>query len=568
MKASDYIAYFLAKQGITDAFGIPGGVILELLYAMERTAGITPHLCYHEQGAAFAASGYGQYSLTPGVAFATCGPGIMNTITPVADAYADSTPMLVFTAHTHPRQPELQNTVRFLHNQEMDMAPIFSTITKAYVCIDVLEEVESGISAAYATAITGRKGPVVVDILSCLLTQEMPLLQMEMAPMSPVPAVEIKRISADIAQRIAASKRPVLLLGEGVKQADVVEQVIAFAERNHIPVISSRYAQDIMPQSELYFGYIGTHAIRSANFIISKADLIVALGNRLAFPVNSTSFRPLVEHTTIVRVDIDAAEFERQVPGSVYYCSDLADLMPTLLDQSSADRDPSSWLAVCTQLRSELAACDVTEPVEYIAEILCGTQPRAVVTSDVGNNEMWLSRGYQLAGVRNRILYSKSFGALGCSLPKAIGAQYACRNPVICFTGDQGLQMNLQELQTIATNRLPILIVVLNNHSSGMIREHEETQYGTHYLLTTLDTGYAALDIEKIANVYGIPYSNWLTLTKQQQASLVMDITGPMLLEVAFAAEYNVSPHLKRGDPCQKLFPYLDMGVYRELDEL
>lgn len=568
MKASDYITNFLAERGITDAFGIPGGVILELLYAMERTAGITPHLCYHEQGAAFAASGYGQCGSAPGVVFATCGPGIMNTLTPVADAYADSTPMLVFTAHTHPKLPGPQSRIRFFHNQEKDLEPIFSAVTKAYMRIDTLAELASGISAAYATAVTGRKGPVIVDILSGLLTQELPALQMETAAISTVPAVENRRIAADITHRIAMSKRPVLLLGEGVKLADTVTQVIAFAEKNHIPAISSRYAQDIMPQSALYFGYIGTHAVRAANFILSKADLIIALGNRLAFPVDSTSFRPLVEHTTVVRVDIDVAEFDRQVPGTVNYCADLAGLMPALLDQPSAGTDRSSWLAVCARLRSELAACDVIEPVKYIAEILRNTQPETVVTSDVGNNEMWLSRGYQLAGARNRILYSKTFGALGCSLPKAIGAQYVCRAPAICFTGDQGLQMNLQELQTIAANRLPVLITVLNNHSSGMIREHEESRYGTHYLLATPDTGYAALDIKKIADVYGISYRNWQAMTKEQQASLVMDITGPILLEVAFSAKYNVTPHLKRGDPCQKLFPYLDEELYRELDAL
>lgn len=568
VKASDFIANFLAKRGITDAFGIPGGVILELLYAMERTAGITPHLCYHEQGAAFAASGYGQCGLAPGVVFAACGPGILNTLTPVADAYADSTPMLVFTAHTHPKQSGPQSKARFLHNQEIELEPIFSAVSKAYMRIDRPEELASGISAAYAAAMTGRKGPVVVDILSSLLARELPIQQIEMAAMATVDAAENRHISSDIARRIAMSRRPVLLLGEGVKLADVATQAIAFAEKSNIPVISSRYAQDIMPQSALYFGYIGTHGIRAANFILSKADLIVALGNRLAFPVDSASFRPLVEHTTVVRVDIDAAEFERQLPGTVNYCVDLANLMPALLGQSAASRDRSGWLAICARLRAELAGSDVIEPVEYIAEILRGARPETVVTSDVGSNEMWLSRGYRLAGVCNRILHSKTFGALGCSLPKAVGAQYACRTPVICFTGDQGLQMNLQELQAVASNRLPILIAVLNNHSSGMIREHEEAHYGTHYLLTTPDTGYAALDIEKIADAYGIPYCNWRTLTKKQQAAIVMDITGPRLLEVPFSAEYSVAPHLKHGDPCQKLFPYLDAGLYRELDAL
>lgn len=568
MKASDFIASFLAEQGVTDAFGIPGGVILELLYAMERTLGITPHLCYHEQGAAFAASGYGQGGSAPGVAFATCGPGIMNMLTPVADAYADSTPLLVFTAHTHSRLAALQNKPRFFYNQEMDLESIFSAVTKAYVRIDTLEKLSSSILTAYKMTITGRKGPVVVDILSNLLMRELPEPQEETAAIVTASAAEHSRISADIVHRLTQSKRPVLLLGEGVKLANVEAQIITFAEKNHIPVVSSRYAQDIMPQSALYFGYIGTHAIRSANFILSKADLIIALGNRLAFPVDSASFRPLIENTNIVRVDIDMAEFNRQIPGTVDYCIDLADLMPVLLNQSPVDVDRSIWLSVCKQLRSELESIDITEPVEYIAEILRGIRPETIITSDVGNNEMWLSRGYQLAGVGNRIFYSKTFGALGCSLPKAIGAQYACCSPVICFTGDQGLQMNLQEFQTVVTNQLPILITVLNNDSSGMIREHEEAHYGNHYLLTTRDTGYAALDFKKISCAYDIPYCNWKALSKEQQRSLSLNITGPMLLEVPLSVKHKIVPHLKRGDPCQNLFPYLDTELYRKLDAL
>ncbi len=567
MQAADYIAGFLAQNGVTDAFGIPGGVILELLYALDRAEGITPHLCYHEQGAAFAAAGYGQCGPVPGVAFATCGPGVTNTLTAVADAYCDSTPMLVFTAHAHAGQEPAPDGARFYHGQEMALAPVFAAVTKACIRVDALAELPGTVLAAWAAATTGRKGPVVVDILSGLFTQELPT-DMPAAPTISPSATDAAAAADDIARHLAASKRPVLLFGKGIRLAGVRAQAAAFAEKWGIPVLSSRYAQDIMPGSPLYFGYIGTHAVRAANFILSKADLIVALGNRLAFPVQSQSFRPLTERTKILRVDVDPAELGRAVPNTAGYCADLADVLPALARLEPRGAGYTGWLEVCRRLQNALAGYDTPEPVQLMAEVLRCAGPGCTVTSDVGNNEMWLSRAYHLAGAQNRVLYSQTFGALGCSLPKAIGAQFATRAPVLCFTGDQGLQMNVQELQTVAVNRLPILIAVLNNRASSMIREHEQVRHPGHPLLVTDASGYAAADLQKLAGAYGIPYRRWRELPPPERQALLRDICGPLLLDIEVEDRYDVQPSLKRGEPCQKLFPYLDAELYSELDEL
>ncbi len=567
MRAADYIAGFLAQNGVTDAFGIPGGVILELLYAMDRAEGITPHLCCHEQGAAFAASGYGQCGPAPGVVFATCGPGVTNTLTAVADAYCDSTPMLVFTAHAHSGREPAPDGARFYHGQEMALAPVFAAVSKACVRVDALAELPGAVAAAWAAATTGRKGPVVVDILSGLFTQELPA-DVPAAPPAPPAAADAASAADAIARRLAASERPVLLFGQGIRLAGMQAQAAAFAEKWGIPVLSSRYAQDLMPGSALYFGYIGTHAVRAANFILSKADLIVALGNRLAFPVQSQSFRPLAERTQILRVDIDPAELGRAVPNTVSYCADLAELLPALARLEPRGAGYAGWLEVCRRLQGALAGYDAPEPVQLMADVLRCAGPGHTVTSDVGNNEMWLSRAYHLAGAQNRILYSQTFGALGCSLPKAIGAWYARRQPVICFTGDQGLQMNVQELQTVASNRLPILIAVLNNHASAMIREHEEAIHGAHHLLVTKDSGYAAPDVQRLAAAYGIPCWNWHDLEPAGRKRLLCGISGPGILNLETEDRYNVEPGLKRGDPCQNLFPYLSAALYRELDML
>lgn len=564
MTVAEYIAAFLREKGVTDVFGIPGGAVLDLVYAFDRTEGLSVHLSYHEQCAAFAAGGYAQCGEIPGAVFATKGPGIMNTITAVADAYYDSSAVLVFTGHGSGRE---KSPVRMMDNQEIDLEPLFGTITKAYISVDELGAVRKDVERACETAVSGRRGPVVVDIRTDLFPKEMP--PDGGAGHVPPPAEgDVDDAVRTIARALAASERPVILAGEGVSLSGTERALAAFAEREHIPVLTSRYAEDLMPRSGAYYGYIGTHAVRSANFILSKADLIVGLGNRMAFPVRSASFRPLVENTKVIRVDVDPCEFAREVPNAVNIRVDLRALLPALAEAELPAKDRSGWLAVCDRTRDALADCDTAGPVALISDVLKHVKAEYVITSDVGNNEMWLSRAYIAAGIGNRIIYSRSFGALGCSLAKAIGAFYATKSPVVCVCGDQGFQLNLQELQAIAVDALPIVIVLLNNRSSGMIREHEELRFGKRHLLTTEDSGYAPVNARKIADAYGIAYRSYNEMTGAEIKACFEGVRGPLLLEVGFDAGFDVTPTLKKGEPCQKLFPYIDESLYNELDSL
>lgn len=567
MIIADFIAEFLAEKGITDVFGIPGGVILELLYAFKRAEGIIPHLSYHEQCAAFEASGYAQSGNIPGVAFATRGPGIMNTVTSVADAYCDSTAMIVFTAHSNECN---KSRIRVVDNQEFDLQPLFCRISKAFIRIDDLDMVEQEIYRAFYTANSGRKGPVVVDINASLFTQNIELKKnIESYCIENTEDVDEKIVAEDICKAISDSTRPIILIGDGIKQAGMADYIRHFAEINSIPILSSRYSEDVVSQSTMYFGYIGTHAVRFANFILSKADLIVGVGNRMAFPIHSASYRPLVERTKIIRVDVDKNEFDRKIPGSKNYCVDLKNLMPNLRNKKVVYSNSAQWVSVCNKLKEALTECDVTEPVRLLTDILMRVDDKYTITSDVGNNEMWLSRAYIKASCTCSILYSKSFGALGCSLAKAIGAYYATKRPVVCITGDQGLQLNIQELQLISHANLPIIIILLNNYSSGMIREHEEIAHGKDYLLVTEDSGYSPVNAEGIAKTYGLKYyvySNMLETDKNYIFKRKPE--SPMLIELRCGMENNVTPILKRGDPCQKLYPYIEEKLYNKLNNL
>lgn len=559
MKAAEYIVDFLIKKGVTDAFGLPGGVILELLYAMDKRKGeFAPHLTYHEQGAAFAAIGYAQASGRLGVAYSTRGPGLTNMITGIADAYYDSAPVLFVTAHDSPgKKPGM----RIQNNQEMDTVLLVSSITKYAARVDALENLPSELEKAYSAAMSGRRGPVLLDIYT-------PLLRKEIAEAPPgkddhADTGDVTGMAREAVSRIASAQRPVILIGNGVRQSGTGRLVRQLAEQCGIPVLSSRAAQDIMPDSPVYFGFVGSHALRHANFILSKSDLILALGNRLAFPVNSQSFRPIVEKNVILRVDADQGEFLREVPGSINCLADLAVFLPALLEQSAQLRGTADWIAVCQRLRDSLWQWDKDAVSDSIISILAqGRGPRTIVC-DVGNHSFQVTNAYTYAKAADRILYSNSFGALGCALPKAVGACRATRRPVVCFAGDQGFQLNVQELQMLAGACLPITVVVLNNRASAMIRDREKAAYEGRFLHTTPESGYAPPPLQALAQAYGLPYYR---MEPGQAAPALGD--GPCLVELMTEADKPLLPMLPRGAACQDMRPPLPPELYQELDSL
>ncbi len=565
MKAAEFIADFLADKGVTDVFGIPGGVVLELLYAFESNEKITPHLSYHEQCAAFEAGGYAQASGRVGVAYATKGPGVMNMVTAVADAYCDSIALLIFTAHEGSVNC---GKIRVMDDQEFNLESIFSTITKLVLRIDNIYDVKSGIAKAYKTAVSGRRGPVLVDFASSVFSLQVQSSLSENVEENNSHKVNVNPIVTDIGEAVCKSKRPVILAGEGIKMAGMIQEIKSFAENNGIPVLSSRYSEDLMPFSHMYYGYIGTHATRYSNFILSKSDLIIGLGNRMSFPVQSESFGRLVQNKKIIRVDIDHNELERKIPGTKNYIVDLRVLMPELSRNIFLYKGTKKWIAVCDLLKRELENYDTGNVVRSIVQILQGLDKEIVLTSDVGNHELYLSRAYISAKIRNKILYSKSFGALGCSIGKAIGAYYALKKPVVSFVGDQGFQMNVQELQLVSYGHLPIVIVVLNNNASGMIRNRERGRYGEKYLHTTPQSGYGIPDVKGIANSYGIKMFSYHELSANEKREMFLKICEPLVIEVVFDDEKFLFPSLRKGEPCQDLYPYLDRESYRRLEDL
>lgn len=572
MTVAEFIVDYLIQQGVTDTFGIPGGVILELLYAMKsRELEITPHLNYHEQTAAFAACGYAQTYGRLGVAYATRGPGIANMITTIIDAYCDSIPVLFITAHSFKSS---KSAMRVESDQEIDLIPFMSEITKYAARIDKINEVKPAIETACSVALSGRKGPVILDIDSALLKRKMCYISQDYYKdkrdgENTIPSgLNVSEVADVIYSALDRAKRPVLLIGDGIRQSGTENESIRFAEKVGIPVLSSRFSQDIMSGSPLYYGYIGSHGIRFSNFILSKADLIIALGNRMSFPVESQSYEAVITQANIIRIDIDETEYQRRIPNCRNYLLDIKNLFPELMMEKRVRRASAEWITTCDRLREYLWYEDISYPVEIVAKILNAVTSDIPVVSDVGNNEFWLSRASVYARSEHHILYSKSFGVLGCSLGKAIGVYYSAKKSVLCFAGDQGLQLNIQELQYISRHRLPIVIVLLNNSSSGMIRSREKQRYHSKYVLTTKDSGYSVPDFSALAKAYGIDHYVYSSLNVVDINDSFVETNAPCILEVQFSEEIDLTPNLPIGAPCQKMMPELPVEIYEFLNGL
>lgn len=558
MTVSEFLVDFLIEHGVTDVFGIPGGVILDLLYAFDSRKEIRAHLSYHEQNAAFEACGYAQLKHQLGVAYATRGPGFTNLITGIADAYSDSLPVFFVTAHA---AKQVGHSMRYEQEQTLDTVSMVRHITKYAVSIDNISSVCHEIRKAYTAATSGRKGPVLLDFSSDLWRKEVHFQDSDNTIVPPTPSCNMD----EILKRIIQAKRPLVLVGDGVRQSNTVDMVKQLIKKMRIPIVSSRAAQDVGAACANYYGYIGSHGIRYSNFIFSKADLVISFGNRLAFPLNSHSFQKAIGNKQFIRMEIDETELKRNVPNSFADLCDLYTFLSQILEKDIHFPEWSAWITTCDELKAALHDIDIYPAIDKISMVMQFITKDINIVCDVGNNEFWVSQSYERSGIENRILYSKSFGTLGCGLGKAIGAYYADLKPVICFVGDQGIQLSIQELELIACEKIPVVVIILNDSCSGMIRDREKRKYGEKYIHTTKCSGYGSPDFSLIAQSYQIKY---LRYVEGLDLSILKNIREPLILEIFLDESMELLPFLPKGNPMQKMYPELDEEFYSKLDSM
>ena len=566
MKASEAIVQFLIDKQITDVFGYPGGMVTHLMDSFDKYKDkISAHVTYNEQGASFAACGYAQVSLKPGVAYATSGPGATNLVTGICNAYFDGIPALFITGQVNTYESGKGLSCRQKGFQETDILGIVKPVTKYCAYIEKPEDLLPELKKAYSIALEGRCGPVVLDIPMNIQRSSIEY------SIDDIQEQNIKKFDEEkmkaIIQLIKAARKPCLLAGAGIRQSGSSALFKKMMEEIQIPVVTSMIAIDALPSDHpLKYGFIGAYGDRTANFIVDKCDLLITLGSRLDIRqtgVNQENFAP---YAKLIRIDIDPLECTNKIKtDEIDIHMDLNQAIPLFHQLLKENLKACKlWSNTCNQIKQELLDIDDQLPNQIVQQLSKELPEDLIITTDVGQNQVWISQSFYVKE-NQRILYSGGHGAMGYSLPAAIGAYYALKKPVLSFNGDGGFQMNIQELQFISKQKLPIKIVVFNNHALGMIRHFQEMYFDSRYTQTLSAGGYFNCNLKKIAEAYDIPYMQYET---GESINTCINQEGPYLIEVVLPEETYVVPKLAVGRPNTDQEPPLDRDLYRKLMDL
>ena len=572
LKITDYIIEFFIAKGITDVFGYPGGMVTHLMDSFSKyEKNINAHTCYHEQAASFAACGYAQVALKPGAAYATSGPGATNLITGICNAFFDSVPVIFITGQVNIYEGKGKLPLRQKGFQETDVCSLVSSITKYCEYIEKPEDIKYHLEKAYHLAVSGRPGPVLLDIPMNIQRAEIDPKTLNGFNINEAITEKINFSSSieRILAELKGAKRPLIIAGAGIQTSGTTKFFQEWIQKTKIPVVSSMLAVDALPESDYYFGFIGAYGARHANFILAKADLVISIGSRLDVRQMGSNSDGFASNAKLLRIDIDSAELENKIKeDEIALCSDLKDLLPQLAGRHNINNqnDFSDWLSVCNAIKEKLAQFDDKEPNYYVRKLSEMIEKDAVITTDVGQNQVWIAQSFRASG--QRILFSGGHGAMGYSLPAAIGAYYASKRKVYAFMGDGGLQMNIQELQFIAREQLPIKIILFNNASLGMIRHFQEMYFNLNYVQTKAGGGYTVPDFGEIAKAYKLPYQKFTSLLEINADNHFFTDDNPAFFEIAFQGDTYVFPKLAINQPVYNQDPELDNHIYEYIMNL
>ena len=535
------IVHLLERQGITTVAGIPGGTVLPLYDALSQSTQIRHVLARHEQGAGFIAQGMARTQGKPAVCMACSGPGATNLVTAIADARLDSIPLICITGQV---PSSMIGTDAF---QEVDTYGISIPITKHNYLVRDISELPQVISDAFRIAQSGRPGPVWIDIPKDVQTAEIEI-DMLPEPGERAPAPEFSAESVrDAAAMINAAKRPVLYLGGGaINAADEIRQ---FAEKANLPTTMTLMALGMLPKAHpLSLGMLGMHGARSTNYILQEADLLIVMGARFDDRAigKTEEFCP---NAKIIHVDIDRAELGKIKQPHVAIQGDVAEVLAQLIPQTEAT-DRADWRQLVADLQREFPGAIPTEgdPLSHyglINAVAACVDDSAIITTDVGQHQMWTAQAYPLNRPR-QWLTSGGLGTMGFGLPAAVGAALA--NPdrkVICFSGDGSLMMNIQEMATAAENQLDVKIILMNNEALGLVHQQQSLFYKQGVFAATYP---GMINFMQIAAGFGLHTCD-LNAEEDAHAALQAAISrpGPALIHVRIDPEQKVYPMVPPG---------------------
>ena len=596
MKVTDYIVEFLQRKGIHDFFGYQGTMIAHLVDSIEKNPNTRSHSSYNEQGASFAACGYAQAGEKCACAYATSGPGAANLISGIADAYFDSLPVIFLTGQLNTYEYSGIPGLRQQGFQEIDIVAMTRPVTKYAVQIREDEDIVKELNKAWHIANTGRKGPVLIDLPMNIQRGDVknPVYEMSLEEMGLEAAkpenvnpeeTEAASVFADAADCAAAirdalqeAKRPVIMLGHGVSDKAVREELFALARQWKIPVITSVLEMSALSWDDpLNFGCIGgAYGHRYANMIANaKSDLLICLGISLCTRQIGTKVHEFAKGAKIIRADIDQYNLQRNIhengTNELKFCVDAADVIHILAGWTG-NLDFTEWLSVCTDIRSSLRAVDDAIPERYpnrmIADLSDLLADTSAVAIDVGQHMVWSYQSFHNQK-NQKLLFSGGHGAMGYALPAAIGAHYATGKPVACICGDGAFQMNIQELEWVKRENLPITMIVMNNHALGMIRHLQRDYFEQVYADTAEGTGFSSCNFAEVARAYGLTSTCMeAEAVKDNTVGFFCGTIAPRLLEILLEPGTYAYPKTCLGEPIHNQQPYIPKEIYNRLMSL
>jgi len=537
MNGAQYIVNALHQQGVTQVFGYPGGAIMPVYDAL-YDGGIPHLLCRHEQGAAMAAIGYARSTRQVGVCIATSGPGATNLITGLADALLDSVPVVAITGQVG---RDFIGTDAF---QEIDVLGMSLSCTKHSFMVTDPEELGAVIAEAFQIARSGRPGPVLIDVpkdVQMALVEAKPVMHLvdETAPLCDLALAEARRL-------LAAASKPVLYVGGGVVLADAVDELRSFAAITGMPAVTTlKGIGTLDPASPWFLGMLGMHGTKAANLAVQESDLLLVVGARFDDRVTGklAAFAP---HAKVIHLDVDAAELGKRRAVHVSLQADFKQVLPVL----AMPLQVTAWQDHCLTMREQFAwRYDHPGDTIYaplLLKQLSDTLPEnTVVTSDVGQHQMWVAQHMQFQSPRNHIS-SSGLGTMGFGLPAAVGAKVARpQDEVVLVSGDGSFMMNVQELGTLRRAQLPVKMVLLDNQRLGMVRQWQELFFDGRFSETILTDNP---DFVCMASAFGIPGE---TISRKEEVApaLARLLASPTayLLHVSISADDNVWPLVPPG---------------------
>jgi acetolactate synthase-1/2/3 large subunit len=556
MRAVDAVMECLKAEGVDVVFGLPGGANLPTYDAFVG-GGVRHILVRHEAGGGHAAEGYAKATGKVGVAFATSGPGATNLVTPICDAMMDSVPVVFITGQV---RTELLGTDGF---QEADTIGITMPVVKHSFMIQDPQDIPRAIHEAFHIARTGRPGPVLVDIPQDLSRAEIdyePVTDVRLPGYQPRTEGNQKQIR-QAAKAFAAAQRPVIYAGGGVVNANASEELVEFVRSDRFPITCTLMGLGAYPAPDAqWLGMLGMHGTRAANYAMDEADLICAVGARFDDRITGklSEFAPRAK---FIHIDIDPAEISKNVPAHIPIVGDAKNVLAKLvIEYRAIGADPSRldgwWSRIHGwqekhPLSYEDSSDSEIKPQYMVKALYEATGGEAIVTSDVGQHQMWAAQYYDFRGPR-RWINSGGLGTMGFGLPAAMGAAVGCPDKLVCcIAGDGSVQMNVQELATCAQNEIPIKVFIMNNGYLGMVRQWQELFWDGRY--SHVEMGRYP-DYVKLAEAYGatgMRFEDKHTLVEDMKRAIATE--GPVLVDVRVTREENTYPMIPAGQPAREM---------------